>query len=227
MYYWNRPNFEGLSKLAEELDGDAHLRLVASYCRYRQKGLRREAFSALEQFLVAARSFDTAAARAATAKILELNARTSEVHQFLTHPLLTRFLVPTLSKWMDDEPAASIPIRWLGMILRDSGLLEKALSMHPGDTPVRKRLIESDLALADYATHHLDESHFIGSVDEVIVALAHARGLIADAPEPEALAHLLSEVHYYDAQIANWIAYSGNPLGSFPEWCANQRGKYH
>jgi hypothetical protein len=226
MHYWNRGNFEGLLQLAAELAADHNLRPLSDYCRHREKGLRREAFAALEHFLVASGSFDNAAARAAAVKILELNARTGEAHQFLTQPLVTRFLTPTLKAWMDDEPCASTPIRWLGLMSRDNGLLERALSISPDDTPVRKRLIESDLSHADYATHHLDESCFLGNVEEVIAALAHARDLIADAPEPEALAQLLSEVHYFDHQVADWKAYSKNPVGSFPEWCAKQGRKY-
>jgi len=227
MHYWNRSNFEDLLKLAEELHADANLGPLSSYCRYRKKGLRREAFSELERFLEASRSFDSAAARAAAVRILELNARASKAHQFLTQPLVTRFLIPTLKAWMDDEPAASTPVRWLGLMSRDNSLLERALSLSPEDTPVRKRLIESDISLADYATHHLDESRFLGNVDEVIAALTHARELIADAPEPQALAHLLSEVHCFATQVADWRAFSENPEGSFPEWCAKQGKKYN
>ncbi|MCK1640140.1 hypothetical protein IVA95_21675 [Bradyrhizobium sp. 157] len=226
MHYWNKQNFEGLSKLSEELDANPNLTALASYCRFREKGLRREALSALEDFLLAARSFDSAVARSAVVTILEANARTSGTHQFLTQPLVTRFLVPTLRSRMDDDPAASTPIRWLGILSRDDQLLDRALSMCPEDTPVRKMLIGAELSCAEYATHHLDETIFLGSVDGVVTALARARDLIANAPEPEALAHLTSEVHYFDAMVADWITYSKDPTGSFPEWCTKHGRKY-
>jgi hypothetical protein len=223
MHYWNKGNFEGLSKLAEALDSYPNLTALASYCRFREKGLRREAFSALEDFLAAARSFDNAAAGSAAVQILELNAR-SDAHQFLTQPLVTQFLIPTLRSWMDNEPDANTPIRWLGMILRDDELLDRALSICPEDTPVRSMLIERYLCVAEYATHHLDETIFLGSVDAAVTDLAHARELITNAPEPDALAHLASKLHYFDTLIADWTTYSENPTGSFPEWCA-ARGK--
>jgi hypothetical protein len=226
MHYWNKKNFNGLLALSEELDAHPDLAPLANYCRLREKGLRREALSALERFLAASRSLDCAAARSAVVAILESNARARDVHQFLAQPLVTQFLMPTLRAWIDDEPATCVPVRWLGILSPDIELLDRALSMCPEDTPVRKMLIERDLSSADYATHHLDETKFLGSVTEVVTALAHARDLIANAPEPEALAHLTSEVHYFDALVADWTAYSKNPIGSFPEWCAKQGRKY-
>jgi hypothetical protein len=224
MFYWNRGNFEDLTKLSEELDSHSNLAALANYCRLREKGLRRQAFSALEEFLSAARSFDSAAARSAAVTIMESNARVNRAHQFLTQPLVSRFLVPTLRSWMNDEPDASTPIRWLGMLLRDHELLERALSMCPEDTPVRSLLIERHLYDAWFATHHLNETTFLGSVDVAVTDLARARELITNAPDPDALAHLASRLHYFDALIADWKTYSENPTGSFPEWCA-ERGK--
>ncbi|WP_338698512.1 hypothetical protein V5279_14895 [Bradyrhizobium sp. 26S5] len=226
MHYWNRANFEGLLELSKQLDVHPNLTSLASYCRLREKGMRREAFSALEQFLALTQSIDSASARSAAVAILELNARTRDAHQFLTQPLITRFLVPTLQAWIDDEPAASTPIRWLGIVSRDNRLLERALSMCPEDIPVRLMLIDAELSVADYATHHLDESLFLGSVDEVIAALAHARDLIASAPEAPPFADRASEVRYFDAQLADWIAFSKHRAGTFPEWCAAQGREY-
>jgi hypothetical protein len=113
------------------------------------------------------------------------------------------------------------------MLSRDQGLLNKALSMCPEDTPVRKMLIEFNLSFANYATHHLNESRLLGSVDEVTASLTHARDLIANAPELPPLAHLIPEVHHLETQLADWIAYSQNAVGSFPEWCAKQGRNYN
>lgn len=226
MYYWNRGNFEGLSALSQQLDAHPNLAPLANYCRFRNKGLRRDALTALEHFLAKSRTFDSASARSAAVEILELNARTPKAHQFLTQPLKIRFLIPTLQAWIDGEPAASTPVRWLGILTRGAGLLEKALFMSPEDIPVRKLLIELDIAQADYATHHLDETLFVGSVAEVFAALAHARHLLDNAPQAEPFSHLASEVQEFDAQLADWIVFSKNPVGTFPEWCAAQGRTY-
>ncbi|PCE32605.1 hypothetical protein [Burkholderia ubonensis] len=226
MYYWNQPNFEGLLKLAEEFDAHPDLKPLASYCRFREQGLRRDAFAALEGFLVASRAFDSATARRAAVDILEANARTSEAHQFLTQPLTARFLFPTLQTWRVEAPHANLPVRWLGILKRDDALLAGALAMCPDDTPVRKMLVEHALDSADFGTHHLDESVFIGSVDYARSELDRARNLIADAPDSAAFARLASEVDHFDRLIADWQVWLRNPVGTFPDWCAAQGRDY-
>lgn len=226
MYYWNKTNFEGLLSLADSLDAHPELGPIAGYCRYREQGLRREAFAELERFLVASRSFDSVTARGAALEILEANARIPESHQFLTHPLTARFLEPTLRSWMEEDAGAHLPVRWLGLLTRDPDLLNKALSACPEDLPVRKILIGFALGWADYATHHLDESSFIGSIDQATSALTRARSLLATAPEREPLAYLTDELDYFDRLITDWIAYSEHPSGNFPEWCV-ARGRHY
>ncbi|KVX39867.1 hypothetical protein WL04_09025 [Burkholderia ubonensis] len=226
MYYWNQRNFEGLLKLAEAFDACPELKPLADYCRFREQGLRRYAFAALERFLDASRSFDSTTARRAAIDILEANARTSEAHQFLAQPLTARFLLPTLQTWMHEEPDANLPVRWLGILERDDALLAGALAMCPDDMPVRKMLIGHALDSVDFATHHLDESCFIGSVDHALAKLERARRLIADAPDAAAFARLASEVDHFAQLVADWQAWSRNPVGSFPEWCAAQGRDY-
>src|SRR5262249_2540982 len=160
--------------------------------------------AALERFLVASQSFDSATARRAAIDILEANARTSEAHQFLTQPLTARFLFPTLQTWMVEAPHANLPVRWLGILKRDDALVAGALAMYPDDTPVRKMLVGHALDRVDFGTHHLDESYFIGSVDYALAELNRARQLIADAPDAAAFARLASEVDYFDRLVADW-----------------------
>jgi len=227
MYYWNNENFEGLLQLAQQLEANEHLKPLATYCRYRELGLRRDALLVLELYLEESRSFDSSTARLAAVQILEANARTQGVHQFLAQPLIKRFLLPTLQAWMQEDANTNIPVRWLGILNRDHELLTRALSMCPSDIPVRKLLIDFAFGDVDYATHHLDESFFIGSVEDAESTLELAKSLIADAPVPETFAHHSSDVQHFTRLIADWRAYSENPLGSFPEWCAVRGRKYN
>ncbi|MBN3727952.1 hypothetical protein [Burkholderia sp. Ac-20379] len=220
MYYWNQHNFEGLLQLAHALETNDHLKPLAAYCRFRELGLRRDALLALEQYLEEARAFDSATARLAAVHILEAHARTQGVTQFLTQPLVARFLQPTLRAWMQDDANTNVPVRWLGMLDSDRALLARAVAMCPDDTPARKRLIDLLLGDVEYATHHLDESAFIGSVEAAASALELAGTLVASAAEPDAFARHASDVRYFTGLIADWRAYSENRRGAFPEWCA-------
>lgn len=224
--YWNQPNFEGLLTLAAHFEAQPGLQALAQYCRMREKGLRREAFSALEQFLASVSSFDTATQRALAVDIFEANARTHEAHHLLNQPLMSRFLLPTLQAWVDEQPNAQVPLRWLGLQRNEHELLLRALALNPADTPVRMRLIDHHLSSADHATHHLDESHFIGEVQYALDELARAQALIIGATEPERLQDRHTELLAYQDLIADWIAYSKAPSGSFPQWCADQGRTY-
>lgn len=227
MYYWNKSNFEGLLKLADEFDKFTELQLLANYCRLREQGLRRSAFQTLDAFLEASHTFNESTARITAVKILESNALTTEAHQFLTQPLMTQFLNPTLRAWMDAEPEANVPVRWLGMMSRDYTLLETALLMDPDDVPVRKLLIERELSIADWITHHLDESVLLGPVENVVIAMQRAKNLIAGSSDPDAFAYFNLDVHYYCALVEDWKAYSDSREGSFADWCEKKGRKYN
>ncbi|MGS0894537.1 hypothetical protein ACVBGC_18705 [Burkholderia stagnalis] len=226
VHYWNQPNFEGLLKLADAFDADADLKPLARYCRLREQGLRRDAFAALDAFLAAAHAFDAATARRVAIVILEADARTAEAHQFISQPLTARFLLPTLRAWMEDDAHANLPVRWLGLMTRDTVLLTRALAMCVTDVPVRRRLIGHALDSVDFSTHHLDESCFIGSVEHAMDSLERARGLIADAPDQAAFARVAEEVGYFDRLLADWRAWSAQPEGSFPDWCEKHGRRY-
>ncbi|OWT81122.1 MULTISPECIES: hypothetical protein [unclassified Achromobacter] len=227
MYYWNKDNFEGLLQIAQQLEADEHLKPLAAYCRFREQGLRREAFRALDLYLEASRSFDSATARLAATQILEANALAPSVHHFLAQPLIKRFLLPTLQAWMQEDAGTNVPVRWLGILNRDRELLARALSLCPDDVPVRKQLIDFALGDVDFATHHLDESHFIGSVEVAAAALELARTLIANAPDPEMFARYSADARHLDCLLEDWRAYSKNPVGTFPEWCAARGHDYN
>ncbi|WP_131857467.1 hypothetical protein [Bosea sp. BK604] len=226
MYHSNRRNFEGLDALAEELRAHPRLRLLGDYCGLRSRGLRRQALAALEQFLKLASEFDGPEARAAAVDILELHDRTKEAHQFLAQPLRARFLFPVLETWMEDEPGSITPLRWLGFLKHSDHLLARALAMAPDDLPVRRRLVERTLHHINYATHHLDENFFIGSVDETVEDLKSLGTYIEGAPDPVLFAAAAGELRYFEALVADWIAFSREGAGSFPAWCAERKRKY-
>lgn len=226
MHYWNQDNFEGLERLADALASLPGLQALAEYARARSRGLRREAFAALDDFLRNAPASDSLAAREQALQIVELHGRTREAHQFLAQPLLARFLFPTLQAWIESEPTAHAPLRWLGLLQNDGDLLRRALAVGPHDVAVRCRLIDFALGAADFATHHLDEGFFIGEPAEAREALELATGLIAEAPDAAPFARQADEVAQFTALLDDWQAFSARPDGSFVDWCAERQRPY-
>jgi hypothetical protein len=97
MYYWNKDNFEGLLAIADALSADPQLSLLAAYCTLREKGLRAQAFAALDEFLTETAKWHPDAARPCAMSVLEIHLKAKDVHQFLSQPLQCRFLLPVLS----------------------------------------------------------------------------------------------------------------------------------
>lgn len=226
MHYWNKSNFEGLLQVAEALSADERLSSLAEYCRNRERGLRRQAFSALESFLAASEQWESSYSRGACQEVLELHARTPEAHQFLSQPLLTRFIFPVLEAWLADDPDSQTALRWLGILRRDSELLNRALALSPADVPVRRRLADWFLSDVDHATHHLVESRLLGDLEETKQALSQARAVVSAAPDSAPFADLSAEISEYQALLEDWESYSESPEGTFPEWCKSRDRPY-
>jgi len=226
VHYWNKSNFEGLLQIAEALDVEPRLSSLAQYCRQRELGLRRGAFEALESFLRASEGWEAQDSRDVCQLVLELHARTPEAHQFLTQPLLTRFIFPVLEAWESDEPGSQTAIRWLGILRHDFERLGQALALDPEDAPVRRRLADWHLSGVDHATHHLVESQLLGDLEETKQSLAAARAVVETAPDPARFADLDSEISEYEALLQDWESYSSSPEGSFPQWCVKRNRPY-
>jgi hypothetical protein len=226
VHYWNKDNFEGLSQLASALDGHALLSPLAEYCRAREQGLRRQALSVLDAFLDSTGSWSDQSARSACQTLLELHARTPHAHQFLTQPLLARFILPTLDQWLLEIPDSQVALRWLGILRRDRLLLERALALEPADIAVRRLLVDWLLSDVEHATHHLVESRLLGELEPTRRSLADALALVQKAPDASSFTDLAQEIGNLDALLADWEAFSRSAEVNFPDWCSKHGRSY-
>ena len=211
--------------MAERLGQDPELTGLAAYCSLREKGLRTQAFDALQAWLDSTARWPREKSRTVCTRILEASGRTRP-DVFLSHPLLIQFIRPTLLRWIEDEPDAGTPHRWLGLLDSDAALLRRALELNPSDFAVRKRLVDFALGQVDYQTHHLYEDLFIGELDEALGALETAKELLQAAPDPERFADHSAEAAELEQLLADWTAYRISPEGTFIEWCEARGRSY-
>ena len=227
MHYWNKDNFEGLLDLAAALEqSNSEFALLSKYCRGRESGLRQKAFEDLNQFLDIAKSWPEKKSRAQCITILELQSLVSAAHQFLSQPLLSKFIEPVLEKWLSDQPNNVSALRWLGLLNGKFEYLSKALALSPDDNPVRAKLISLELDEIDFATHHLDENHLIGDLNEVLQSIDSATQLLSEAPRGFPAKRFEEEISQYASMLKDWKDYSATPVGTFPEWCAARARPY-
>jgi len=226
VYYWNKDNFDGLVAIANALDDIPQLQLLANYCRLRERGLRKQALQVLRDFLSVAAEWTNDNSREVVVFVLEVHARVPDAHTFMTEPLWNEFVFPVLDDWHSTSPAAIVPLRWLGLLRRDTNLLERTLSALPNDIPVRRELVNSALSEANCATHHLDESLFLGKVSAAKVQLAQARMWLDSAFPPEPFNDLREELGRLHQMVVDWETYQDAPHGTFPDWCNANGRKY-
>ena len=226
VHYWNRDNFEGLAQLADALRGDARLDDLARYCELRERGLRTEAFEALNRFLDAALASTLEARREIVLRVLGAHARTATAHQFLSRPLRQRLLEPVLKSWCESEPGSVTPVAELGLLQRDPELLERALHMERSHDRARACLVSILLGQVDYATHHLVEGRLIGTLENACSLLEAAERHLGAAADATSMSGLAAEAAEIRGLLDDWKAYQENPSGTFPEWC-QQRSRAH
>ncbi|HLL81549.1 MAG TPA: hypothetical protein VK420_02815 [Longimicrobium sp.] len=201
----------------------------ARYCRLRDQGLRREAFRSLDDFLHAAERWAFEERREFAAWLSELLAPRESRHDDLTpHPLIARLLRPTLLEWVEREPGAVLPHRWLGIFFSgyphaQDGLssqehLRRAIELDPGEQPARIRLIHDQLAYLEYAMHHLPD-YFIGDPEEDQAFTGEVARLIERVADPRTRSELQAELASARQLVEDWIAFRDEGGADFDEWC--------
>lgn len=227
MHYWNRDNFEGLTAIAEELSGDPRLAGMADYCRYRESGVRKQAFAAQDEFIALAASLPVSEKRELAGRIYGIALRVPEAHQFLSTPLQLRFLHPVLDKWLRDEPDSLEALRWDGIFRDNAESLARALALDPDDAHLRRLLIARDcLSPVGFAVHHIHESKLLGEVPEIEALLSKGEALLEAAPARDGLESTGEELAYYRRLMADWQAFTQSGAHSFPDWCAEKGRTY-
>ena len=217
---------EDLLTVAAEVEDVEDLRGLAAYYRLRESGLRRRALEALDAFLTGIATWSESQRRAAAGWLMSARDRHPRLH-VLPHPLQEKLVVPALEQWMRDDPAAGAPRRWLGILRHDPDLLEEALRCDPADDIARATVVARLIRAVDFATHHLSEGTFLGSVDDALDDLRRAREHIALLQPSPRRDDFEWSANALESLIADWQEYTAEERSeSFQAWCES-RGFEH
>lgn len=227
MWYWNQGNFEGLLEIAKVLDEDNNTRHLAEYCRLRECGLRQAAFLSLDKFLNIANALDRKTKIKVVDKVLELDFRVDGAHQFLTQPIWTQLLEPSLDEWLTDTPISSKALFWDGYYRRNNNSLRAVLDANPNDHLVRSLLIDRIcIAEVEYAVHHINESVLLLDLEKIEELLAQGAELLISSPNRSACEAVELEWRELRRLIDDWKDFKRSGKSSFSLWCIEQ-GKKH
>lgn len=140
----------------------------ANYCLDREKGLRKEAFAHLGNFLKQAENW-TIAKKIAFAQFLLPFFEKIEDADYgpFPQPLNAKLIKPTLEQWCETEENNSNPFRWYGKYYRSEAHLLKAIAICPTDDLARQVLINWWTEEIYHSTHHLPDYYIGDPYDDI------------------------------------------------------------
>ncbi|HUC83438.1 MAG TPA: hypothetical protein VMR70_21175 [Flavisolibacter sp.] len=190
----------------------------ANYCFAREKGLRKEAFRQLDNFLLAAQKW-TGEQRIEFVKFLFPFFETVEEADYgpFPQPLSEKLVKPTLEDWCKKENSNEQPFRWYGTYYRSEEHLFKALAINPNDDLARQRLLTRWMNTIDFAIHHLPEGYIGNPKDDLDLAekIQHHINQLTDAALIREWTNQLKE---YVEIIRNYIEWEQSGHSSFEQW---------
>src|SRR5579863_657916 len=114
MHFWRDSHFQSLKDVASEASAVPEWADFATYCTEQQRGLRQQAFVALERFISRVEAAPFEERKRFTSWLLHRAESRKGYHMLVPHPIRVRLVEPTCAEWIEIEPRSSEPHRWLG-----------------------------------------------------------------------------------------------------------------
>ena len=196
----------------------------ANYCILREKGLRKEAFTSLSNFLSAARNWPFEDQKGF---VLWLCDQMDKIRDGgygpYPNPLMKQLVEPVFEKCLEEEGVSGELYALKAQYTCDFDAYFKAIALDPDNARARVALARASILAVQYSTHHLP-AHFIGSVDEALESAEEAREHLFHLVDGKTRASLekwlKEEVHLLD----DWIEFKQSDGEDFGRWC-EERGR--
>lgn len=220
MWYWRKGNYEGLLNFAEKIQDDPDLYLYAKYCFLREKGLRKQAFQDLNNFISSALNWPLEKRFHFVDSLLHLLNENEDIYDLIPQPLDSRIVQPTLLEWVKVNPNDPSGYRWLG----EEDNWRKALLLDNTEQISRIRLIKRLIYCSYFSTHHLPEG-YIGNTSEDLMGLNEAQGLLTGLSDQTLQSEFCNEINHYQDLVQSYYDYERSKESvRFETWAkANDR----
>lgn len=179
MRNWRDEHYRTLKEVSHEANSHLPWAEFGMYCDLQERGLRRQAFHALDAFIAKIEKAPFDARRDFVSWLLHRADDRDGLSALVPHPLRTKVVAPTLEEWITVSPDSAEPFRWLGT-LHD---LRRAMALDPFDEIASRRFIKYALAHVGYSVHELPAGYLGDPIEDL--------GILAEA---ELAANALSNV---------------------------------
>lgn len=198
----------------------------SDFCLLREKGLRKQSFVKLGEFINSFKSFTFEQKKEFASVICELAENVEEAHYGPLPNQISVELKDVLLAWAEKDFRDGRPFRWLAKFFHKFEYLDKALDINPQDDKARIFLINSLISEIWDSTHHLPD-FYIGEPDENLqkgrLAKQHIEKLTDNKQRDYWKQELETELELVESYV-NWKN-SGNTI-DFQNWAKQNQKKY-
>jgi len=190
----------------------------AQYCFDREKGLRKEAFGQLNDFLKNTESW-TEEAKIEFVVFLFPFFETIQDADYgaFPQPLSEKLIKPTLKKWCLNEMNDSRPFRWYGKYYSSIEHVNRALEINPQDDKARQILLKWGTYHLYYSVHHLPEG-YIGDLNEDLVLIDELRNHISKLIDVKLQKFWIRELEEDAELVKNYADWKKSGHSDLEEW---------
>lgn len=193
-------------------------REYAAYCLNREKGLRKDAFKHLDNFIKATKKKTLTDRIEFVSFIFPYFEKVAETdYGGFPQPLKKLLIEPTLLEWCTVEEKNSDPFRWYGKYYRSEVHLLKALALNPKDDKARSTLISWWSYAIYHAVHHLPD-YYIGDPHEDIALSKKIKGQIDLLVDPKIRKSWEEELEDDLKLVRNYILWKESGHTNFKKW---------
>ena len=214
MWYWNSENFEGLKSVYDNLKETPEYLDYANYCNYKEKGLRKQAFNYLNEFIDVAVKWDLEERYYFVEILMNILNSNPNIHGLIPQPLDVKLVQPTLHEWVKENETDPSGYRWLG----GQENWRKAITFDPEDKVSEKRLIKRLIYNVYFSTHHMPAG-YIGDAKRDMEEITEVEVLISNLDSDEEKIAYLNELKVYKAWVRCYLKYLESGFtGYFRDW---------
>ncbi|MBW0178067.1 hypothetical protein [Sediminibacterium sp.] len=197
----------------------------ANYCFDREKGLRKQAFHQLDNFLKSTDSWTEERKKEFVQFLFPFMETVQDADYGPFPQLLSEQLVkPVLEKWCETEKTDARPFRWFGTYYRSEEYLFKALDIDPADDIARKIILKNWTDSINYSLHHLPE-YYIGDPIEDIQLAEKIKIQIDQLATASQREHWVNILEADMELVRNYIEWQTSGHKNFAEWGLENKKK--
>ena len=190
----------------------------AEYCLDREKGLRKQAFKKLNNFLISTQNW-TIDEKIEFVKFLFPFFETVQDADYgpFPQPLSDKLIKQTLEEWCKREETDGRPFRWYGKYYRSEEHIFQSIELNPEDDLARETILNWWTHNIYYSIHHLPKG-YIGDPKEDLELAENIKEQISKLTDPKRKEHWTRELSEDLEIIRNYLDWKSSGHPDLAKW---------